>query len=592
MGASLRDESSNSAFAACPKIFLAVLLGALWAIPLATAQSTQQPELATHETAPSFTLKSKREMVLVRVVVKDSQGHPVGNLRKEDFALADAGKPQAISYFSVEVPSRKPPAGDTQSTEKTQAASGGTNESPAVLPQRYLALYFDDIRAEGSDLIRSRDAADRYLEANLQSSDRAGIFTSSGQGIVDFTDDLAKLHAALFELRPRPVGMSRTNDCLRVEHYEAYLIVQQHDSMALDAVTWQALQCLFSNDQRFLQQAQNVAQNEASQQLQDGEFQADYSLRGLRQLVQRMRILPGLRSIVVVSPGFFALDQQSDVYEIIDRALNAGVVIDALDERGLYVPDVADASQTLFVSALSASVTGRKSMMRILSEQRDADVMRDLADATGGTFFENSNDLDAGFRIVGSLPETYYVLGFSPASVKADGRFHSLNVKLLRSEKWRVQARRGYYARKGLPDANEEASREIEEEVFSNDEQNELGVAVHTQFFKPSALEAKLSVLTRVDARALRFRKENGRSVDNLVVITALFDRNGNYLNGQEKKVDMHLRDATLSELMRSGINFKSNFDVQLGTYVVRSVVREGEGSLTSTLNQTVEIPY
>ncbi len=592
MGASLRDESSYSAFAACPKIFLAVLVCAFWAIPLATAQSTQQPELATHETAPSFTLKSKRDMVLVRVVVKDSQGRPVGDLRKEDFALVDSGKPQAISYFSVEVPSRKPTAGDTQSTEKTQAASGGTNESPAILPQRYLALYFDDIHGEASDLMRSRDAADRYLKANLQSADRAGIFTSSGQGVVDFTDDRAKLHAALFELRPHPVGFTRVNDCLRVEHYEAYLIVEQHDPMALEAVTWQALQCIFNNDQRLLPQAQNEAENEAARTLQDGNFQAEYSLRGLRQLVQRMKILPGLRSIVMVSPGFFALDQQTDVYEIIERSLSAGVVIDALDERGLYVPDIADASQTPFVSALSAGITGRKSMMRINSKERDVDVMRDLTSATGGTLFENSNDLDAGFRIVGSLPETYYVLGFSPASVKVDGRFHQLNVKLLRSEKWRVQARRGYYARKGLSDANEEASREIEEAVFSNDELNELGVDVHTQFFKPSALEAKLSVLTRVDARSLRFRKENGRSVDNLVVITALFDRNGNYLNGQEKRVDMHLRDATLSELMRSGINFKNNFDVQLGTYVVRSVVREGEGSLTSTLNQTVEIPY
>jgi hypothetical protein len=256
------------------------------------------------------------------------------------------------------------------------------------------------------------------------------------------------------------------------------------------------------------------------------------------------------------------------------------------------VPGFADASQTPFVSSLSAGITGRKDMMRITSAERDIDVMRDLTSATGGTLFENNNDLDAGFRIVGSLPETYYVLGFSPASVKADGRFHALNVKLLRSEKWRVQARRGYYARKGPPDANQEASREIEEAVFSNEELNELGVAVHTQFFKPSALEAKLSVLTHVDARALRFRKENGRSVDNLVVITALFDRNGNYLKSEGKTVDMHLRDATLSELMRSGINFKNSFDVQLGTYVVRSVVREGEGSLTSTLNQTVEIPY
>src|SRR5215470_19309204 len=42
------------------------------------------------------------KLVLARVVVRDSTGHAVGNLKKEDFELFDNGKKQAISNFDAE----------------------------------------------------------------------------------------------------------------------------------------------------------------------------------------------------------------------------------------------------------------------------------------------------------------------------------------------------------------------------------------------------------------------------------------------------------------------------------------------------------
>jgi len=70
--------------------------------------------------------------------------------------------------------------------------------------------------------------------------------------------------------------------------------------------------------------------------------------------------------------------------------------------------------------------------------------MASLADGTGGTFFHNSNDLDAGFKALTEVPETVYVLELSLNNVKPDGAYHSLKVKLDR-DGLDLNARRGYF---------------------------------------------------------------------------------------------------------------------------------------------------
>ena len=53
-------------------------------------------------TSTPFKISVSKNVVLLRVVVRDSKGQAVGNLRKEDFVLFDNGRPQEITTFSVE----------------------------------------------------------------------------------------------------------------------------------------------------------------------------------------------------------------------------------------------------------------------------------------------------------------------------------------------------------------------------------------------------------------------------------------------------------------------------------------------------------
>jgi len=205
-------------------------------------------------------------------------------------------------------------------------------------------------------------------------------------------------------------------------------------------------------------------------------------------------------------------------------------------------------------------------------------------------FFHNNNDLDEGLRRTAQAPEYSYVLAFSPQNLKLDGSFHALKITLTSGQKLNLQARRGYYAPKHFADANEQAKQEIEDEIFSQEELHNLPVKLRTQFFKASDNDAKLVVLAHVDVQRLRFRKIEGRNDNVLTCVSALFNRNGNLVQGMQKVVTMHWKDETLEHKLASGITLKTSFDVKPGSYLVRLVVRDEQGQLMSAENGSVEI--
>ena len=543
-----------------------------------------QPEMSSHDEAATF--KVNVRLVVVRVVVRDAQGQAIGNLHKEDFELFDDRKPQIITQFSVEQPGNQ--IAREQKTSQAPADATVLAKAPE-LPERFVAYVFDDVHLKSEDIANVRDAADRQ-SASLRPTDRAAIFTTSGQGNLDFTDDRAQLRAALREIQSRSLQVSSVHPCPFMSHYMADLIVNKNDSQALGSATLDALACAFSGIPPAQAQAmaRQLAQSSAMQALDVGDAETRLALSVLKDVIRRLSVVPGERSVVLVSPGFLTTTSQYDVSEVIDRALHANVVIGTLDARGLYVViPGGDASQQNGPNLL---VAPQEAQYEIDSASANDDVLAVLADATAGVFFHNNNDLADGLRRTSASPEYYYVLGFAPQNLKFDGRFHGLKVTLKNPSKLTLQARKGYYAPKQAPDATEEAKQEIEDALFSQEEMHDLPVQLHTQFFKSSDVDAKLAVLVHVDVKHLHFRKADGRNNNALTIASGLFDRNGTFISGMEKIVTMRLKDETLERKVDSGVTVKTSFDVKPGSYLVRLVVRDAEGQLSAE-NGAVEIP-
>ena len=512
---------------------------------------------------------------MVPVVVRDGHGKPVAGLKKEDFQLFDRGKPQNISRFTAE----KAGGQNIKFAEDADDVAKPHKDAESVIPQRFIAYLFDDVHASFANLAFARQAATKHLSSDLTPTDRAAIFTTSGQVMVDFTDDKDKLLDALNRLQPRPIGRASTQQCPDISYYMADMIVNKNDTMALGAATADTMACM-NMDPSMASTAQQMAQTTAQMMLGIGEHETQVTYSVLKDVIRRMSATPGVRIVVLASPGFITTDSlRSEETDIMDRAIRNNITINTLDIRGLYV-DGADASQ--------ARTSRLKQQYDRDSARVEGDTLGEIAYGTGGTFFQNNNSMDEGFRVTGTAPETYYLLGFSPQNLKLDGTFHALKVTLKAPGHLDLQARKGYYAPRRLTDAAETAKTEIEEALFSREELRELPVDLHTQFFKAANGTANVTVLAHLDVKHFKFKKADGRNNNIITVVSSLFDRNGNMVVAITKKLELHLKDETLESKIESGLTLRTPFNVKPGTYLVRLVVRDSEGQMISAENSAV----
>jgi len=541
--------------------------------------------VASRDTAPTF--KVRVNLVLVRVVVRDQQGKIVPNLSKEDFVLTDNRKAQTISTFSVETPASRAIPTTTSADPNTAPDPETAKAIAAALPQRFVSVVFDDQHMSMQDALFVRTSAGRFFDS-LAPSDRVGIYSTSGQFTQEFTDDHEALRKSLLKIIPHS-PTAGLHDCPDISYYEADLIFNQNDPQALAVAAEDAVQCAFNGDETQISVARAMAQALAAGVVGREDSSTEYALRHMEDVMRRLAAMPGQRIMVFVSPGFITSTLHLEFSDLVDRATKANIVVNTIDARGLYTPDMGDiADPTRNVSLRTA---GNRGSYAVAAQLAQEDVLAELADGTGGTFFHNRNDVDEGMREAGAAPSMTYLLGFSPQNMKLDGSLHTLKVSFAHKTNYKIQARHGYFAPRHVTDPAEAAKQEIQEALFSQDEIRDLPVDLHTQFFKTANYQARLAVLTHVDIKGVHFRKAEGRNRDDLTVATAIFDENGNYVTGGEKIVEMKLLDPTYDRLTRSGLNLKSSFDVKPGTYLVRQVVRDSEGSQLAARNGAVVIP-
>jgi VWFA-related protein len=555
----------------------------------APSQSQSASEMETKEAPAKF--ESRVNLVPVTVVVRDRNGHAVGNLTKDDFRLLDNGKPQVIARFSIEKPGTpvvlEKEAADSELQPETKPPEAGAPAAPPpVIADHFVAYLFDDLHAKFEDLARARDAAARVIATSMQPADRAAVYTTSGQIVQEFTNDKAKLQETLARLRPAPVAgaIGHGLDCPDISYYMADRIVNMNDPQAIQVALINYKACSLNP-----YATASMMTGFADTALHQGEHQTRLAASVLVQVVRRIAAMPGQRNIVLASPGFLVpFADQPDITDVINRAIRANVVISSLDLRGLWTLPGFDAS--------TPAPAGGSQVLTAVNQFSEQEalagefVLEDLAHATGGDWFHANNDLGDGFRRLAAAPEFIYVLAFTPENLKSDGKYHKLQVTLRDPKGVTLQVRKGYYAPKRDTNATDQEKQDIEDAVFSREVIKDIPLGLRTQFFRSGDVDANLSVVAQLDIKSLHYRKEQGRNLDTLTIVSAIFDLNGNYVTGEQKVLTLRLKDETLEKRLDSGIRIKTSFNVKVGGYVARVVVRDSEGQMMAAENTAVDI--
>ena len=556
--------------------------------------------------APSpYALRIETRLVDVGVVVRDAQGRAVAGLKQGDFQVVDDGKERAITSFMVDAARARGKAAEAEkaAVEKGTAApeSSTARASNAARPPRFVVLFFDDANTNAGDLMHAQVAGRRFVKEALNPGDRVAIQTSSSAQTLEFTADVARMVETIGRLRPHQrVPDSGLMACPRVTPYQAYLIAVRFDGSALHAAVDETYACADQDPPPHVSsrptQIDPVTQNvkgQADQTWERVRIVSESTLDAVDAAVESLAKMPGTRMLVLVSSGFLAGSMERHQEGVVDRALRAGVVINALDAKGLYSeaparPYGEPPAMTMTKMPVSTFVFETSSVGDRLSEL--AAPMATFAASTGGLFFHNNNDLDLAFRQIGVEPDVTYHLGFSPEDVAADGKYHKLKVRLAAANPGVVQARPGYFApeRAAAPARKapaEDTRARLDRAVMSEEILKGFPAAVSVKAGPP------VSVTANVDVTQLRFLEQGGRRVQRLTFVAALLDAQGNLAAAKEGSMELALTDATFARLSLTGLNASLTLEAPPGAYRLREVIQEGVDGRITTTTQAVQIP-
>ncbi|HEY2821915.1 MAG TPA: VWA domain-containing protein [Candidatus Acidoferrum sp.] len=402
-----------------------------------------QSNAPTNTTSLGPAIKVSVNSVLVPVVVRDSQNRAVGDLTQSDFQLFDKNKPLQITGFTVEKRAARTEEFGTDATSPPSAVTPSSAPQPTRPSSRFIVFLFDDLHIAPNDLASLKTAATKVLSETLRPGDAASVLSIFGHEDSQVTNDRERLVRAIANVKAmRSPYRLDAHACPNVDYQHGDRIENQHDENAFNVAVDETMECAHLDPiQRPM--GEKLTHEAAQRAVALGEQDVRVSYIYMRELMRRMANLPGERTLILISPGFYTETPQALVFQsqVIEAAARANVTISTLDARGLYTTaPKADEALNGFAKESTERIRSHVESMTGI----DA-VLSGLADATGGTYIHNSNDMEGGLRRLSAAPEYVYLLEFSLDSTKPDGQYHPLKVKVDRDHV-QVQNRRGYFA--------------------------------------------------------------------------------------------------------------------------------------------------
>ena len=354
-------------------------------------QRNSPPQEAANPPSEDGTIRIFVELVEMDVIVTDRQGNHVTDLRKEDFEVLQDGKPQEIqslSYKWVHPPTADLQGEDPASQVSRDPAAASRSPSNPELQRRLIAVVVDALGIDLRDMSQIRTGLQEFVDTQIQSSDLvAFVRTGMGTDEIAFTSDKTLLLRALEQLKYNPSSRPGLN----------------HNTMVARDVV--------SGSSPFRQANLTL-----------------YTLDTLLNTVAMMENLPFRKSVVFISGGLPLVyyskidrDIRSTMRRLTDACHRASVIIYSIEAEGLRMLSQYNADSEL--------------PRRGGGVRNGLDGRFDLAEQTGGVYFQSYNSPHiATHRILQDL-QGYYLLAYTPDSPSPQAvnrRIDKIKVKVKR----------------------------------------------------------------------------------------------------------------------------------------------------------------
>lgn len=405
------------------------------------AGSVQGKELQ-HRVSVSFKL--------VQVYVTGKDGKVVGDLTAEDFEVSDNRQVQTVTHFEKHfLGAEEGPAG------------------PSAIPStnRKFFLVFDFAFMDIRGVVKSKDAALKFLETEIRPNDEIGLVTYSiSRGLV-LHEYLTTDHA---RIRTIVDGFGLRHHAGRAENLTDFV----YASDLAEEQMWGRLQEREAGTEA--QFYENQARLQTGKRLDEGRRQgyveqAQDFVIALGQLAKVFRYIPGFKNVILFSGGIAKqlifgkrggavvgewttpdqLAQELSDYDSAqaDTGLRSEFTQMLKEFKASNSPVYAvDVTRTMRDS--DANLT--ESYGPEIREFEGADSLKQLASGTGGKFYANTLDNVKIADDIQTITSAYYVLGYS-VDEKWDGKFHKIKVKVKRKGV-EVMAQGGYFGAKPFKD--------------------------------------------------------------------------------------------------------------------------------------------
>jgi VWFA-related protein len=529
---------------------------------ISVAEAVELPDTpaTARPASPGTPLRVTARLVDIGVVAYDKKGHPVTNLKPEDFEIFDNGRKQEVRFFNRTggTPAEDSAKASNQTTISNRRTATDAKPEIGGTAGNTTILLIDASNLAWADLTHARGEILRFLQA-LPANESVGLYVVKANGLQvleEGTADHALLAAKLSQWMPSAKELARAQEeeTRNRQHFDEVLHPED-------------LQYVNGNSGSAPDKAEPV-----DPKLRDfGSNPAQEALSILVVVARHLAAIQGHKNLVWVSSDN-ALADWTDKAVSGDKGSKhiEGFVLraqEAMNDAHVSVYPL-DASQ-LETQAIDPSLKNRNIQLapsapgppppqgggapagRITAEMiQDLHPIQapiqEMAHATGGRAIPRTGDMAAALNSVVEDGRATYLLSFSP-DLPADDQYHLLTVKLPARRGVTLRYRTGYqYARE--PATLKDRLRQAIWQSFDVTE-----IAVSAQAVPASTgTNLKLNIATN----DLALRQQGDRWMDKLDIFLVQRDDDGLHARVTGQTLGLALKPVTYQRALEEGIPF------------------------------------